>query len=158
MNLYVTVRERRAQPEPDTQFLVCGNGGTALTVSFDEEWEAYPTKYARIVYRTGGKTVSLDTPVFGSLCTLPAVRGTDLIELGFYAGAIRTTSPARIPCRPCITDIPAEPAPACVNLFRLLLARIAGKPYDIPTNGKYLAAKNGNYIVTRERDFLLTKE
>ena len=158
MEIIVSVRNRHAQPVPHPQFLVCGNQGYLLRFDFDAEWDAFPQKMARVVIYRGSGTESADIPLSGGSCRLPAVFGTDQIEVGVYAGEICTTTPARIQCLPCITDFPAAEFRPEPDVLRTVMARLAGQPADPPCFGKYLVTKNGDYIVTDQGDYLLTKE
>lgn len=95
----VTVRERIAiingAPE-----IVCGNSDYTAVFDLDDEWNAYPVKTMRIVWRDAdsGKNLSADVLFEGNRAVLPPVYRTAQIQLGIYAGDIRTSTPVRIPC------------------------------------------------------------
>lgn len=78
--------------------VVCGNTDYEVEFAFDSEWDAYETKTAR--FKWNGKF--LDVEFQGTTCPIPAVHHTDAIFVGVYAGDLRTTTPARIPCQPSI--------------------------------------------------------
>lgn len=158
MNLLVTVQERCAKLAPETQALVCGYGKREMTITFDREWNVFLRKNAQMTYFQDGKRISLEIPFIGSICELPAVYGTDSVEIGFCAGEIRTTTPVRIPCLPCITGIPAEEYRPQPDAARLILAKLAGQEAAPPCSGLYLVTKDADYLVTDAGDFLLTKE
>lgn len=158
MDVLITVRDRCAQLVPETQALVCGYNGRSMTVSFDREWNPFLRKHAQLTYFQGGKRISEEIPFTGSICELPAVHGTDSVEIGFCAGEIRTTTPVRIPCLPCITGIPAEEHRPQPDDVRLILAKLAGQDAAPPCSGLYLVTKDADYLVTDTGDFLLTKE
>lgn len=101
----VTVRNRITEAAGHPE-IVCGNSDYAVLFDFDEEWEAYPVKTLRAVWRdldTGGMC-STELLFEGSLVELPAFFRTNQILLGVYAGSIRTTVPVRIPCCACIVN------------------------------------------------------
>lgn len=158
MDLFVTVRNRCVQLAPDTQVMICGYARAEMKISFDAEWDQFVQRYARFTFLQGGKTVSVDVPFIGEYCALPVISGTDSVSVGFYAGEIRTTVPARIPCLPCITELPAEVYRPRADAARLILAKLAGQEAEPPCNGLYLVTANADYLVTDAGDFLLTKE
>ncbi|MBR4200966.1 MAG: hypothetical protein IKQ91_06780 [Oscillospiraceae bacterium] len=124
MDIYVTVRHRRALPVPHSQFLVCGNE-YLLHVLFDAEWDALPDKYVRILLRRGGRTLSADIPLNNGCCLLPALLNTDLVQIGVFSGSLCTTAPARFACLPAVRDIAAELYRPDSDVLRLMLARLA---------------------------------
>lgn len=110
--IIVNVREKIAQVQENPE-IVCGNSDYSVTFDFDAEWNGYVNKTARFVYYENGVPVHSDAIFTGSTVSIPAVYNTCELMIGVYAGAIRTTSPARVPCVPCITDYqPYHPEPA----------------------------------------------
>ena len=97
-------------PAVEGQAVVCGNP-YPVQFDLDAEWDGLPQKTARFRYRRNGLTVYEDVPFSGTGCIMPAVRQSDLVEIGLCAGDLRTTTPARIPCLMCVTDPAAQPAP-----------------------------------------------
>ena len=127
MDIYVTVRNRCAQPAPLSQYLVCGNSGYILHISFDAEWDVLPMKTVRLRMRQGDKILSADIPLIGGCCLLPPVLSTDQAEIGVFAEGICTNTPARIPCLPGIRDLAAEEYRPPADVLRLMLEQIAEK-------------------------------
>lgn len=88
MYIKINVKNKVAARQDDVP-IVCGNSDYVIQFTFDADWEPYETKTARFVTDTGY---------------------TDVV----FSGNLRTTTPAVIFCRRCITDgsgSPAAPTP-----------------------------------------------
>ncbi len=110
-DIRITVAEKTARAEGHPE-IICGNADYTAVFDFDDEWEAYPVKTLRAVWRSGGEYLYADVIFEGDAVQLPALYGTAEVALGVFAGDIRTTTPARIPCARCITDSdPQHPDP-----------------------------------------------
>ena len=126
-NIIVHVREKHAQAEGDPE-IVCGNADYTVTFDFDAEWDPYAAKTARFVYYENGIPRRQDVPFTGNTIPIPAVYGTCELLIGVYAGNIRTTTAAEIPCIPCITDgQPYHPDPPD-DVYAQLLEVLANMP------------------------------
>lgn len=126
-NIHISVTDKIAIAAGNPE-IVCGNS-YVIEFDFDSEWDAYEAKTARFVWRECGSPVYRDVLFTGDSVQMPPVYGTYEIAAGVYAGDIRTTTPARIPCIPCITDgAPhhADPAPDVYNQLMDYLAGIQG--------------------------------
>lgn len=86
--------------------IVCGNSDYAIVAAFDDEWSMYEEKTARFVWcdLKSGKIRHSDILFTGDAVLMPALYDTAAVAVGFFAGNIHTTTPARIPCARCITD------------------------------------------------------
>ena len=127
--ILITVRDKIAQvcgrPE-----IVCGNADYTLTFDFDAEWTSYQTKTARFVFTSRGVPQYRDVLFSGDTVRIPAVYDTCTLLAGVYAGDIRTTSAAEIPCVPCITDgQPIHPDPPD-DVYAQLLALLRSLDKD----------------------------
>lgn len=87
--------------------VVCGNSDYEIEFAFDSEWDAYEEKTARFIW--GGKFH--DVPFTGTLCQVPLITDTQEVTVGVYAGDLRTSTPARVPCVRSIlcAKLPAQP-------------------------------------------------
>ena len=156
MELTVTVRNRRASA--DLPALVCGNGDYSAHFDLDGEWDAFPRRIAQFVYSQNGREIRREVYFTGDRCTVPVLSGTDLVSVGLYAGSIRTTVPARIPCIACITDLcgtPYDGQPDVYHSMMQQLAEIEGGYADCflllaDRDGDFVAAADGSCIVCRE--------
>lgn len=111
LDIEVIVRDKLAQVQGNPE-IVCGNSDYTVTFDFDEEWDAYEYKTARFCFLENGIPRYYDVLFSGDTVTIPAVWNTCEILAGVYAGDIHTTTPAAIPCVPCITEeAPVHPDP-----------------------------------------------
>lgn len=126
-DIHITVRERIAQTDGDPE-IVCGNSDYTAVFDFDAEWVAYPQKTLHTVWRDNatGKLGHDDIMFEGSSAVLPPVWRTCQVLIGVYAGDIRTTTAARVPCIGCITDTAPHHDDPDDALYRQLLEYLAG--------------------------------
>lgn len=103
-NILVRVKNRFAQLM-SISHIICGNSDYHVQFFFDDEWNAYAEKTARFVFIDRNCVKHwIDAPITDNLCTVPVLSDLDWVEVGVYAGDIRTTTGARIACARCITD------------------------------------------------------
>ena len=103
-DISIKVRAKVAQVQGSPQ-LVCGNSDYVVTFDFDEEWDDYDSKTMHAVWMDHtGKLLHYDVLFEGGTALLPAIYNADRVCIGVYAGDIRTTTPACVPCARCITD------------------------------------------------------
>lgn len=147
----ISVREKIAQVSGSPE-IVCGNSDYAAIFDLDSEWDAYEFKTMRVAWldiRTG-KLLYTDVPFDGSTCVLPAIYDAYEIAVGVYAGDIRTTTPARIPCARCITDggsAHEAPPPDVYEQILELLEQIAN-PVGFGATGDATTILDGVNIAT----------
>ena len=100
----ITVTNRIAQSSGKPE-IVCGNNDYNITFTFDSEWSAQTDKTLQLAYYKNGTFLAKEVTFSGTSVVLPALYGITEVFIGVYAGNIRTTTPARIACLPCITDL-----------------------------------------------------
>ena len=122
-DIHITVRERIAQADGNPE-IVCGNSDYTAVFDFDAEWNDYPQKTLRTVWRdtATGKLGRDDIMFDGNRAVLPPVWRTNQVLIGVYAGNIRTTTAARVPCIGCITDTAPHHDDPDDALYRQLIA------------------------------------
>lgn len=86
--------------------IVCGNSDYTIKFTFDSEWIDYPEKTARFIWN-GSFT---DVDFTGDYCTVPIIYDTDEVEVGVYAGELKTTTSAYIGCYRSILCEIAKPS------------------------------------------------
>lgn len=108
--------------------IVCGNSDYQVRFTFDDEWGGQPTKTARFKYVQHGETRYTDVPFTGDTVNIPPLTNIKEVKVGVYAGDLRTTTSARVPCVPsirCGEGAPIEPTPnqydQIINLLNELL-------------------------------------
>lgn len=86
--------------------IVCGNSDYQIRFTFDSEWSEFPTKTARFI--TNGQFTDVDFT--GDYCTVPILYDTTEVEVGVYAGELKTTTSAFIGCYRSILCEIAKPS------------------------------------------------
>ena len=127
MTIPVTVASRIATAQADAK-IICGNSDYTVALTLDSEWDAYTAKTARFAYIRNGKPCYQDVLFEGDTVTIPPLYGVYEVAIGIYAGDIRTTTPARVVCMPCITDgepVHDQPAPDVYNQLLAYLAQLS---------------------------------
>lgn len=116
----ISVRDKIATTQGKPVY-ICGNGvlneedeqqesGFVVEFDFDDEWSGFAYKTARF-YANG--TV-YDKMFKGNRCPMPVILDTRHIEVGVFAGNLKTTTPAYLPAKKsilCGGGIPADPSP-----------------------------------------------
>lgn len=165
----VSIKDRYALTE-GSPVLVCGNSDYFIKFTFDEEWDAYEAKTARFIYTRAGKVRYQDVVFTGDTVQVPVLSMVQAVQVGVFAGNLRTTTPARIPCRfsvRCGTGEPEEPTPSQYDQIMALLehngegkldknqgAENAGKALVIGEDGNVIPGKTQSDV---ELDTTLTE-
>lgn len=113
----INIRNKRATTE-GAPVIICGNSDYTVSFTFDDEWDAQGFKTARFVYVKDGEAQHEDVVFKGSEVAVPVLSGIDLVKIGVFAGALCTTTPARVPCERsvlCGSGVPADPTPEVYN-------------------------------------------
>ncbi len=100
---------------------VCGNSDFTVNFTFDDEWNAFPTKTARFITQ---HSTYIDVVFQGNACSVPVMENTHLVNVGVYAGNLHTTTPAVIGAKKsilCGTGLPADPAP---DVYQQIIQRL----------------------------------
>lgn len=128
----VSIKDRQTIVDGDP-FIICGNSDYVMRFEFDAEWDNYQTRTARFVY-TRRNTVKFQDVIFvGNEVQIPALFSVTSVTVGVFAGNLRTTTPARIPCRlsvRCGTGSPDNLTPSQYDRIMELLASL-GAGVDI---------------------------
>lgn len=104
----IEIKNKIAKTTSDVQY-VCGNSDYLIRFSFDEEWDQYETKTARIV---NGDGEYHDVVFTGCECDMPIISNAYAIKIGVFAGNLHTTTPAYVPAVKsilCGAGTPADP-------------------------------------------------
>lgn len=123
--IYVTVTNKKAQVQGNP-IVVNGNSDYTVEFTFDSEWDGYEEKTAEFKYYRSGKRLYDEVVFSGDTVSVPILRDIDEVEIGVYAGNLRTSTPARIPCARSITDGDAVHDPPTPDVYNQLMELIAG--------------------------------
>jgi len=108
----ITVKDKVAQTV-GAPVIVCGNSDYTVKFNFDEEWEPYVIKTARLRFYQNGILRRYDKAFTGNTIRIPALHDIPEVEIGVYAGNVKASTGARIPCDMSITDgDPTHDAPS----------------------------------------------
>lgn len=126
----------------DTQSIVCDNSDYTVRWTLDEDWRAYDTKTMRTIYMDGtyeDKVFSGDTIAL-PVCTVPGV-----VQIGLFAGNLRTSRVAIMRALPSVRSAAGAPADPTESVYDQLMELIKGlggaDPDDIAKAvADYLAA------------------
>lgn len=104
-DISIKVRNKIATAAGD-QTVVCGNDDYTVTFDLDAEWGEYDIKTMRVNWLDtfSGQPRHADVVFSGTRASLPAITDAYEVGIGLYAGNIRATTAARIPCTRCVTD------------------------------------------------------
>ena len=126
----------------DTQSIVCDNSDYMVRWTLDEEWSAYDTKTMRTIYMDGTYE---DTVFSGDVLALPVCTVPGAVQIGLFAGDIRTSRVAILRALPSVRSAagaPADPTPDVYDQLMDLIKGLGGAdPEAIKTAvAEYLAA------------------
>lgn len=126
--IHISVRDRIACQTDKTAFIT-GDGDFTAVFDFDEEWESLPARTARFQTENG----YTDIVFRGNRCPIPPIHYARMLEIGVYAGNLKTTTPARISLREGIRaawGTPEDPAP---SIYDQLMDMIMDSWVDLVT-------------------------
>jgi len=148
MDIYVEILGRRATAL-GSPVIVCDNTGYTLHLSYDAEWSDYDLKTVRFVYQRSGEMVYTDVLTSSDEVEIPVISDTKEVQVGVFAGDLRTSTPARIPCELSIrsgTGAPVAPSPSLWEQLLKEVRNLKGQVVyyvnlSVDANGKYTADK-----------------
>ena len=148
MNIKITVRNKL--PICGDVAIVCNNSDYTVVWDLDEEWNGYDTKTMRTAYQDGTYT---DTVFTGNTVSLPVVTVPGRVNIGLYAGDIRTSRAALIRALPSITTdggAPAEPSEDVYNQLMERMAQLETSDWNQndPDKKDYVKNRPGGYTKT----------
>ena len=105
----IAVKDRIAWQTNRIEY-ICGNSDYVVDFAFDDEWKNSDYKTARFIH---GEQHT-DVLFTGNQCEVPIITDVNSMEVGIYAGNLRTTTGAMVLCKRCILckdGTPADPPP-----------------------------------------------
>ena len=107
----------------DTQSIVCDNSDYTVNWTLDEEWIAYDTKTMRTIYMDG---TFMDTVFSGNVIALPVCTVPGVVQIGLYAGNLRTSRVAILRALPSVRSAAGAPEDPEPNVYDQLMDLIKG--------------------------------
>ena len=98
MILYVDVVKKIATFQKRGGNIVCGNNDYQIQFSFDREWDAHDEKTARFIFNGQFIDIDFSKTKDKNICSVPILYDTTEVEVGVYAGELKTTTSAFIGC------------------------------------------------------------
>ena len=135
MNIHIAI-EGKVALAPEDAVIVCGNSDYTLTFAFDGEWQSEANRVARFTYHKNGSVYYKDVAFTGNTVEVPVLSGIRMISVGVYAGELRTTTPARIPCTPSILCVSATHDESDEMAWPSLEQRVAILEAEKPEKGE----------------------
>lgn len=131
----------------DTQSIVCDNSDYMVHWTLDEDWSAYETKTMRTIYMDGTYT---DKVFAGDTTELPVCTVPGAVQIGLFAGDIRTSRVAILRALPSVRSAAGAPEDPPKNVYDQLMELIKGlgvvDPDDITEKSLLLSLfKNAVY-------------
>lgn len=133
--LRINVKDKIATYFQRDGVIVCGNKGYKIVFTFDEEWDEYTTKTARFIWN--GKFT--DKKFEENECEVPVINDATHVTVGVYAGNLKTTTPAEIPCLISILCGNPEVAESQVKEYREIAQRAAAEAQKAAEEAKKAA-------------------
>ncbi len=118
----INVSDLRATAPPNSH-IVCGNK-YKLLFTFDSEWEGLEVKTARLNYARNGVKEHRDVVFSGTEAEIEPLSDISEVEIGVFAGNLKTTMGVIIPCERsirCSSGVPADPTP---DVYDQIMERI----------------------------------
>ena len=162
-DINITVAHKVAVP--DTQSIVCDNSDYTVHWTLDEDWSAYDTKTMRAIYMDGTFT---DKVFNGDTIALPVCTVPGMVQIGLFAGDIRTSRVAIMRALPSVRSAAGAPADPTPDVYDQLMERMAqlenpdwaqndptAKDY-VRNRTHYVSQKNG--VIVPEREVTTTEQ
>lgn len=142
----------------DTQSIVCDNSDYMVHWTLDEEWGAYDTKTMRTIYMDGTYT---DTVFSGDTIALPVCTVPGAVQIGLFAGNIRTSRVAILRALPSVRSAAGAPDDPTPDVYDQLMERMAQLEtsdwaQNDPAAKDYV--KNRTHYVSRESKALVPEQ
>ena len=107
----------------DTQSIVCDNSDYTVHWTLDDEWSVYDTKTMRTIYMDG---TFKDTVFSGDTIALPVCTVPGVVQIGLFAGDIRTSRVAILRALPSVRSAAGAPADPPSDVYDQLMELIKG--------------------------------
>lgn len=107
----------------DTQSIVCDNSDYMVHWTLDDEWSAYDTKTMRTIYMDGTYT---DKVFSGDTIALPVCTVPGAVQIGLFAGNLRTSRVAILRALPSVRSAAGAPADPTPDVYDQLMELIKG--------------------------------
>lgn len=129
---------------------ICDNSDYSVHFTFDGEWEGV-TKTVR--FTNGKNYVDVILPNSNTVLIPREIISPPAVYLGVYAPAVRTTAPAKIPCRSSILTPNGTPAEPVEDVYLQLISR-----YDELKDEQAELLEEVNSVTEKEKEIVIAEE
>lgn len=156
MQIEVNVKNKIATAAQD-YIVICGNSDYIIVFTFDDEWNGHEVKTARFGYTQDGVKKFIDVVFTENAVAMPVLSNVNTVEIGVYAGDLRTTTPCLLSCKKsilCEGGTPAEPEEDIYNQIVDLCneAYTAAKTVEEKAEAGEFNGKDGDDYILTEAD------
>ena len=138
----ISVKKKKAFLGSGERYIVRDNSDYVINFSFDDEWADEIVKTARFTFSDS----YIDVPFTGNSVAVPIISAGRIVEVGVFAGDLRTTTGAPITLVPSIRSkngAPVEPESSVYDKIMEMLDNLGGKtPATTETLGMIKVGKN----------------
>ena len=117
----IRIKDKIAMRTGGEAFIVRDNSDYVINFTFDVEWAEETAKTARFALQRGGY---MDVPFTGSSVAVPVISTGRRVDVGVFAGNLRTTTSATLPLVPSIRSKGGAPVPPEDAVYDKLIALI----------------------------------
>lgn len=135
----ISVKGKRAKNLSKIKY-VCGNSDYTVAFDLDDDWDGLEAKTAR--FRASDGTV-IDTPFTGSTCPFPQIMDAYRVDVGIFAGNLKTSTNAVVECERSALSTdgpPPDPVPDVYTQIMEMLNKLL-------TAGGFGAENAGRLVV-----------
>jgi hypothetical protein len=117
----ISIKDKIAMQTGGEAFIVRDNSDYVINFTFDAEWAEETAKTARFALQGGGY---IDVPFTGGSVAVPVISTGRRVDVGVFAGNLRTTTSAILPLVPSIRSKGGAPIPPEEAVYDKLIALI----------------------------------
>lgn len=138
----ISVKSKRAKNLSKIKY-VCGNTDYRVAFDLDEDWEGIEAKTAR--FQASDGTVS-NTPFVGSTCPFPQIMDAYRVDVGIFAGNLKTSTNAVVECERSALSTDGPPPDPLPDVY----AKIMEMLNQLLASGSFGAENAGRLVVIGE--------
>lgn len=137
----ISVKKKKAFLGSGERYIVRDNSDYVINFSFDDEWADEIVKTARFTFNGS----YIDVPFTGNSVAVPVISAGRIVEVGVFAGDLRTTTGAPITLVPSIRSKNGAPADPESSVYDHIVSLInSTHETELKIIAEYLSEKIDN--------------
>lgn len=116
----IEVKEKIAKRAKYNDYIVCDNKDYVIEFKFDEEWANNHAKTAIFTYND----TSVEVVFAGTKCNAPPIIDATKVEIGVFAGNLRTSTNANVPCKKSALSEKGAPQDPLPDVYNQIIEKI----------------------------------